>query len=53
MQFQSDNYELLEKIGQGGIGEVYKARKISTRHLGAVKLLMLSADFDEDIKKSS
>ncbi len=51
MQFQSDNYELLEKIGQGGFGEVYKARQISTNQLVAIKFLTLSADFDEETKK--
>jgi serine/threonine protein kinase len=32
-------YELLEKLGEGGMGAVYKARKTSTDELVAVKML--------------
>ncbi|MFO0844998.1 MAG: serine/threonine-protein kinase [Gemmataceae bacterium] len=32
-------YELLEKLGEGGMGAVHKARKLGSRELVAVKLL--------------
>jgi serine/threonine protein kinase len=36
---QIPNYELLEKLGQGSMGSVYKARQLSMNRLVAVKLL--------------
>jgi serine/threonine protein kinase len=34
-----DRYELLERIGAGGFGEVFRARQTSTGQIVAVKLL--------------
>ncbi|VAW57783.1 Adenylate cyclase / Guanylate cyclase [hydrothermal vent metagenome] len=49
--FHSDTYQLLEKIGEGGFGEVYKAIQSTTNQTVAIKFLMLNAVFDEDKKK--
>jgi len=49
--FHSDAYQLLEKIGEGGFGEVYKAIQSTTNQTVAIKFLMLNAVFDEDKKK--
>lgn len=46
-RFQSFEYCLLNKIGQGGFGSVYRAKKLSTGQYVAIKFLNLNADLDE------
>ncbi|PCK08867.1 MAG: TOMM system kinase/cyclase fusion protein [Alteromonadaceae bacterium] len=50
-RFTSKNYELIEKIGQGGFGQIYKAKQLVTGQTVAIKFLTLSAEFDDDKKK--
>lgn len=45
-RFHSDNYELIEKIGEGGFGQIYKAKQLNTNQLVAIKFLTLSNEFD-------
>ncbi|OED39575.1 TOMM system kinase/cyclase fusion protein, partial [Flavobacteriaceae bacterium (ex Bugula neritina AB1)] len=45
-----DNYILLEKLGEGGYGHVYKAEQKSTGQLVAVKLLRFKDSIDNDIR---
>ncbi|MBQ4837879.1 TOMM system kinase/cyclase fusion protein [Pseudoalteromonas luteoviolacea] len=40
--FNSDKYQLAEKIGEGGFGQVYRATQISTGQNVAIKFLALS-----------
>lgn len=49
-QFLSEEYQLHEKIGQGGFAQVYKASKKSTNQLVAIKFLTLNPEWD-DAKK--
>uniref|UniRef100_A0AAY4A6J5 Protein kinase domain-containing protein n=1 Tax=Denticeps clupeoides TaxID=299321 RepID=A0AAY4A6J5_9TELE len=34
-----DDYEILECIGEGGFGQIYKARHYQTGHLAAIKII--------------
>lgn len=46
MQFNSDVYQLLEKIGEGGFGHVYLAKQINTGQSVAIKFLAINSEFD-------
>ncbi|WP_438465135.1 TOMM system kinase/cyclase fusion protein [Marinomonas sp. PE14-40] len=50
-RFHSSNYQLIEMIGQGGFGMVFKARQISTDQIVAIKFLTLSSEFDSEKKQ--
>lgn len=49
--FNSTLYQLGEKIGEGGFGQVYKAIQNSTKKIVAIKFLTLNADFDAEKKR--
>ena len=49
--FSSSDYELLEKIGEGGFGVVYKALQHSTQKLVAIKFLILSSELEQEKKR--
>ncbi|MFT7682167.1 MAG: TOMM system kinase/cyclase fusion protein [Moritella dasanensis] len=49
--FKSSDYSLMEKIGEGGFGHVYKALQHSTQKIVAIKFLALSPDFELDKKR--
>jgi len=45
------DYEIISKIGQGGIAEIYKARQISLNRHVAIKVLFTNLTNDPDIVK--
>ncbi|WP_019615209.1 TOMM system kinase/cyclase fusion protein [Psychromonas ossibalaenae] len=45
-QFDSPAYQLLEKIGEGGFGRVYRAIQVNTGQIVAIKFLSIGAEFD-------
>lgn len=50
-KFDSSAYELLEKIGEGGFGSVYRAKQVNTDQIVAIKFLVISPEFDETKKQ--
>ena len=47
-KFESTPYQFIGKIGEGGFGQVYKARNQTTDQIVAIKILTINADFSED-----
>ncbi|GAA3934195.1 TOMM system kinase/cyclase fusion protein [Litoribacillus peritrichatus] len=50
-RFHSENYRLLDKIGQGGFGQVYRATQVNTGQIVAIKFLTLNSDFDDNKRR--
>ncbi len=49
--FESSAYELLEVIGEGGFGRVYRAQQANTGQIVAIKFLSVSSEYDDAKKK--
>ncbi|MFC0118933.1 TOMM system kinase/cyclase fusion protein [Pseudoalteromonas xiamenensis] len=49
--FLASNYTLLEKIGEGGFGKVYKAKQLNTDQFVAIKFLAIQPYSEEESKQ--
>lgn len=49
--FDSSAYEILEMIGKGGFGRVYRAQQANTGQIVAIKFLSVSSEYDDAKKK--
>ncbi|CAM4197844.1 TOMM system kinase/cyclase fusion protein [Pseudoalteromonas byunsanensis] len=49
--FNSEHYELIHKIGEGGFGKVFKAKHRNTNQLVAIKFLALEPHCEEQKKQ--
>jgi len=45
-RFNANDYQLIEKVGEGGFGQVYKALQLNTQQFVAIKLLTLNPEYD-------
>ncbi|MCF2858196.1 protein kinase [Pseudoalteromonas sp. SMS1] len=50
-RFESSKYELLNKIGEGGFGKVFKAKQLNTGQHVAIKFLAIDQHCDEQKKQ--
>ena len=50
-RFTSSAYQLIEKIGEGGFGEVYSAKQLNTDQIVAIKFLRLDSHIPTDKKQ--
>jgi len=51
IDFAHSNYQLIEKIGEGGFAKVYKAKQLNTGQFVAIKFLTLPNTLQEDKKQ--